>query len=134
MSTILVRIVAAGILFGAWPLLMNRSDLVGTTSAFVYNALALAIVLPFIAGQGGLVTVGADWKFAVAAGVCGGVGILLLMDTLAKIPAVSVGRLLVIMIIIQIAVVALYDVILNGIALRRIVGFAVAALATYLLL
>lgn len=129
-----IKMAAAGVLFGIWPLLMSRSGLTGTTSTAVFATIVLVFVMP-VAFISGFNTTGANWRFAVAAACCGAIGLILFNAALAEATQESLGKLFVIMIIVQTALPAAYHVVMNhGMTFKTGVGFAAAILAAILLI
>ena len=134
MESLEIRSVAAGILFGIWPLFMNRSGLTGSIGTFVFAAVVLLCVFPFAVS--GLNNIGnAHWIWAVTAGIFGALGLLAFNSILAKATPQTVGTFFVLMIVIQVVVPAVYQAIMSGgLAFSKIVGFVLAAVAAILLL
>jgi hypothetical protein len=130
---LVVKMAVAGVLFGAWPLLMNRSGLNGPTSVAALNVIVLLLAFP-IAWQQGLLPAGPNWWFVIAAGCCAGLGYLAFNSGIAKAAPAIVGQLVVIMIVIQMAVPAAYQAMMNGqLTIKAALGFAAAAIAAILL-
>lgn len=136
MSELHVRAILAGVLFGAWPLLMNKSGLSGNISSTVFAFGALAIVLPFgiyefqHVGRGTQV----GWALVTSACIMGGLGLLAFNGMLAKADPKTIGSLFVFMIVVQVATPALYQVFMDGgLTIRKTAGFVAAILAALLL-
>jgi len=129
-----IKSIVAGILFGIWPLFMNRSGLSGNLGTFIFAAVVLLCVFPFAAGS--LQNIGrAHWILAITAGIFGAFGLLLFNNVLSKATPQNVGVLIVLMIIVQTVVPAIYQAIISdGIPFSKIAGFVLAAVAAVLLL
>jgi hypothetical protein len=129
-----IKSIIAGVLFGIWPLLMNRSGLSGNLSTFVFAAVVLLCVFPFSAGN--LSAIGnAKWIWAIGAGIFGAFGLLSFNSVLSKAAPQTVGIFVVLMIIVQTIVPAVYQTIMNGgLPFSKIIGFVLAAVAAVLLL
>ena len=129
-----IKSVIAGILFGIWPLFMNRSGLSGNLSTFVFASVVLLCVFPFAANS--LQNIGnANWVWAIAAGVFGSMGLLAFNSVLSKATPQNVGIFIVLMIVVQTVVPAVYQAIMTGgLPFTKIVGFVLAAVAAVLLL
>jgi len=129
-----IKSVVAGILFGIWPLLMNRSGLSGNLGTFVFAAAVLLCVFPFAVSS--LQSIGtANWIWAVAAGILGAIGLIAFNTVLSKTTPQTVGTFFVLMIVVQTVVPAIYQAIMNGgLPFSKIVGFVFAAVAAVLLL
>ena len=126
--------IVAGLLFGCWPLLMNRSGLAPSLSAGVFAGICFATVLPF-AWRGHFASAqGANWYLAVTAGVVAGVALLIFNRMLASVTPVEVGSLFIITLVVQVVVPAVYQVVITGdFSVKRILGFMLAVLAVFLL-
>ncbi|MDO8669677.1 MAG: hypothetical protein Q7K65_05280 [Candidatus Buchananbacteria bacterium] len=142
MNDLQIKAVLAGILFGFWPLLMNRSGLVGNISALAFTFVAGICILPFALWSIGHSFPIANWTFPVAnwtlvilAGLFGAFGLLLFNGVLAKVTPGRVSALFVLMIVVQIAVPALYQVIMSGgLTISKGLGFVAAIIAAFLLI
>ncbi len=126
--------VVAGLLFGCWPLLMNRSGLAPALSAGVFAGICFVTVLPF-AWWGGLASPqGARWCFAILAGLIAGVALLMFNKMLASVTPTQVGSLFIITLVIQVIVPAIYQAVITGdFSAKRVFGFLLAVLAVLLL-
>ena len=133
MGSLEFRSIIAGVLFGIWPLFMNRSGLAGNLATFVFASVVLISVFPFAVGN--FSNIGnAYWLWAVAAGVFAAFGLLLFNGVLSKATPQSVGILIVLMILVQTVVPAVYQVIMNGeISMTKLAGFVLAVVASFLL-
>ena len=134
MESLEIKSVIAGILFGIWPLFMNRSGLSGNLGTFVFAAVVLLCVFPFAVSS--LQNIGtAHWMWAIAAGIFGSLGLLAFNSVLSKAIPQNVGILIVLMIIVQTVVPAMYQAIMSGgLPFSKIVGFVLAGVAAFLLL
>ncbi len=135
MNELQVRAIIAGIGFGVWPILMNRSGLNGNMMAAVYGIVCLTFIMPFALRQGMIVNqlAGANWWMIIPAGVIGTAGLLSFNGGLAKATPQTVGTFFVMMILVQIATPAIYHIMKNGITTYKLVGFGFAAVAAYFL-
>ena len=134
MESLDVKAVISGILFGIWPLLMNRSGLSGNLSTFVFATVVLlcVFVVSFSSLQNITIT---SLPWAISAGVIGALALLVFNDILAKATPQAVGTFIVLMIVTQILVPAIYQAILNGgLPASKIAGFVLAIVAAVLLL
>ncbi len=129
-----ISAVVAGIAFGAWPLLMNRSTLGGNVSAAVFAGIVFLLVLPFAFREGAGDITASMVGFATAAGVVGAIGLLAFNGMLATVTPAQVGRLFVIMILAQVAVPVIYQIIMDGgVSLKEGLGLSFALVAALLL-
>jgi len=115
MDRILVmKALLAGFLFGVWPLCMNKSGLSGNTSSAVFSFFVLLFVIPFaIRGFGDVVQT--NWLITITAGGFAAAGVLCFNGMLAKANPKEVGILVVLMIIMEIVVPAIYQACRNGV-------------------
>lgn len=133
MNELQLKALFAGLFFGLWPLLMNKSGLSGNVSAMAFSGLVLIFVSPFAIGELGHVS-NIKWMMVIFAGLFGAIGVLCFNGMLAKATTQSVGTLFVLMIVVQTAVPAIYQGFINGgISLTKGIGFALAAIAAVLL-
>lgn len=134
MSELHLRAVLAGVFFGIWPLLMNRSGLTGNVSSAVFALGALIVVSPFALYEFSGATISVVWTMVVGACIFGGLGLLAFNGMLSKATPETVGSLFVVMIVVQVATPALYQVINGGgLTVSKAIGFAAAILAAFLL-
>jgi len=125
--------VAVGILFGSWPLIMQRSGLTGSTSTLVFAVIAVLFVLP-VALKSGIAVEGTIWWIAIAASACGAIGLLLFMSGAAQSLPTNVGRMILIMTLFQLAAPAVYHVVVNqGLSPKTAIGFIATAIAAFCL-
>lgn len=134
MESLEFKSIITGVLFGIWPLLMNRSGLGGNISTLVFASVVLLIVLPFSFSDFNSIA-NSHWVWAIAAGVFGALGLLTFNSILSTATPQSVGTFFVLMIVVQIAIPAIYHAILSGgLSLTKLAGFVFAAIASFLLL
>lgn len=133
MDRLQINALLAGLFFGIWPLLMNRSNLSGNASALAFSGLVALFVAYFgIRDFGNSADI--KWIFVVSAGIFGAIGVMCFNGMLAKATPANVSTLFVLMIVVQTAVPALYQVIMNGgLNLTKTIGFILAACAAVLL-
>ena len=137
MNELQIRAILAGVAWGIWPLVMNRSGLSGNISSAAFAAVALLGTLPFAAfalrDMGGPLA-HANWTLVVVSGLLGAACMLLFNGMLAKAAPQNVGMLFVVMIVAQTAIPALYQTIMDGhLTASRMVGFAAAFVAAFFL-
>lgn len=128
--------IVAGLFFGAWPLLMNRSGVTGFASATLLVGITLIFVLPVALWSGEIqkVSIAPTLYFALAASVCGALGILFFNTMLAKVSPKEVGMMFLLMLVVQITVPATYHMIMSGdYSPRKLGGIAGAFVVAYLL-
>lgn len=131
-----MKAVLAGVFFGIWPLLMNRSGLTGNVSSACFSAVTLMFVLPFALSSSGFAIPTANWTMVAAAGFIGALGLLSFNGMLAGASLQEVGTLFVLMTVVQITVAAFYQTIMAGgiPPLEKVGGYTLAAASAYLLL
>ena len=137
MNKLQIGAIVAGMLFGAWPIIMNKSGLRGGISAVVMGSIGLVVILPFALRElsnGMAMESNANWKLAFIAGVMGAIGFLLFCGLLAKVEHNKLCSFIVLVTVLQIAVPASYSAIVNGgITMSQGLGFIAAIAATILL-
>ena len=133
MDNLQIKALLAGLFFGLWPLFMNKSGLNGNVSAMAFSGLVLVFVSPFaLSNIGDLSNI--KWLMVVGAGLFGALGVMSFNGMLAKATPQAVSTLFVLMIVVQTAIPAVYQVIMNGgLSLTKGLGFALAAIAAVLL-
>lgn len=133
-TKVLLLMVLTGIVWGTWPMLMQRSGLGGNISSAVFAGVAFLCVVPFALRQGVGQLAQTNWKLALVAGILGGIGLLMFNGGLAQTSANKVGTAVITMTLVQIAVPALYQVVMTGeLSLKKVAG-ALTAIATVKLL
>ena len=130
MNELHLKMILAGIFSGAWPLFMNRSGLPGSMAAFVLVLVQLLIITPFLIRDIDLRIIN---YWAISAGICATIGLLIFTMGLDKIPKEQVSNFFVLMLVTQICVPAIYQIILTGVTPQRALGFAAAIIAAILL-
>lgn len=128
-----IKAALAGIAFGIWPLLMNRSGLNGNFASLLFTIVILVFVAPFAIGNVPD-TSKANWPMLVGAGIISGLGLLAFNAMLTKATVQNVSSLFVIMIVVQISLPAIYDIAINGgMTATKSLGFILALGAAILL-
>ena len=134
MTDLSLKAILAGVLFGIWPLLMNRSGLNGNVSSACFGIVTLIGVLPFAIYTNGFSIPTAKWTMIVLAGLCGALGLLAFNGMLAKASLDNVGTLFVLMTVVQIIVAASYQAYMKGfLSVDKFFGYVAAVVAAYLL-
>jgi hypothetical protein len=129
-----LKSIIAGVFFGIWPLLLNRSGLNGNIATLVYVFVVLVCVIPFSLTR--LVEISsAHWIYVVGAGIFGAIGLLLFNDVVAKATVKNIGLLFVLMLIAQTVVPAAYQsFVSDGISFQRLLGYLFAIISAILLI
>ena len=134
MSTIHVYAIVAGLLFGTWPLMMQRTGLDGNVSSAVFAGTAFILVFSFALREGFASLTQANLPLAFAAGVVGGIGLLFFNGMLFKISLEEVASMFLLMIMVQISVPVIYHSYQTGdFSPRKLAGFGAAFVAAWLL-
>ncbi len=134
MTDLHYKAILAGLFFGIWPILMNRSGLPGNVSSAAFSLGVAVIVLPFALRQAYTVSFSPVWLMVIGACVTGALGILFFNGMLSKTTPETVGTLFVLMIVVQVSVPAVNQIIMNGeLTLKTGAGFAAAIIAAFLL-
>jgi len=130
----IVRVIVAGLAWGTWPLMMNRSGLKGNIFSAVFSLVCFASVLPFALYAFDGSFAGVSWPLAVAAGLVGAAGLLSFNGALDKASLQDASTLLIIMVVTQVTVPAVCQIVKSGhLSFTRGAGF-VTAIVTVLLL
>ncbi|MDO8573086.1 MAG: hypothetical protein Q7S11_05035 [bacterium] len=133
-----VEVIIAGIAAGAWPLVMQRSGLIGAPVAIVYSAVSLIAAFGLLWWVGGFkeFTQGTsvNWWWAIGAGVLAALALLFLSDVVGKTSPLHLSTLYVLLLIVQISIPAIFYVVINhGVSLKQGIGFILAIVAAFLL-
>ncbi len=134
MSDLHIKSMFAGICFGIWPLLINRSGLPGGVAPVYFGAITVLMMLPFALHSGGVKIPEAVWSLVWIAALVGAMGMICFQKVLAEATRQDIGVLFILMIVTQTAVPALYQVYQTGLSTDKAIGFAAAAVAIYKLL
>ncbi len=135
MNALQVKAMLAGVFFGCWPFLMNRSGLSGNVSAVCFSGAALIGVLPFALHSNGFSIPNANWLMVLFAGMFGALGLLFFNNVLAKASLQNVGTLFVLCNVMQVAVAGTYQTIMNGhLSFDKAIGYLAATVAAFFLL
>lgn len=130
-----LKAILAGVFFGIWPLFMNRSGLSGNVSSVFFCLTALIGVLPFALYSNGFALPPANWTMVALAGLFAAAGLLFFNGMLASASQQNIGTLLVFVFVVQIAIAALYQIVMSGrLPLDKACGYVAAVVAAYLLL
>jgi len=70
-----------------------------------------------------------NWWWGVIAGVIGGIGILVFTPTISKLEPEKAARMFLIILLVQTAVPAIYQIIVGGINYTKIIGIILAIVA-----
>lgn len=134
MNELQIRAVAAGICFGAWPILMNRSHLNGYISPAPIGLVLFVGSLPLALLNFGKIRPDTVWTLAIVAAILILLGNFPFAAMLEKAPRSVVSSLIVLMVVTQIVVPALYQIFLTRkITVSQVAGFTAAALAAFFL-
>ena len=133
MNSLQIKASIAGIFFGVWPLIMNKSGLTGNTSSMFFSGMVFLFITPFAVGNIGNIS-DVKWSFVVVSGIISAIGLLCFNSMLSKASSQSVGMLVILMILAQMSVPAIYQVVQQGsISLNKGLGFVFAIIAAILL-
>lgn len=125
----LIFTMLAGLFFGFWPLLMNRSGMKANTFTVMAVSFTLVCVFPFFIKEFNYFS-GVNWKYAISAFATGTMGAVLFNNVLETATKKEVGYLFIVMTMIQISVPAVYSVMQSGgITMKTFFGFVFAVLA-----
>ncbi|HEU5115001.1 MAG TPA: hypothetical protein VFT82_04525 [Candidatus Paceibacterota bacterium] len=130
-----LMVIIAGACAGSWPLIMQKSGLSGAPAAIVYSVCSLAVALIlFAAAKGSAGTAPINWWVALAAGLLAAAALVLLSFVIGKTSPGQLSLLYIVMILVQVAVPAIFFAFTNGkITLQQVLGLMAALLAAFLL-
>lgn len=135
MSSLEAKAILAGILFGAWPLLINKSGLSGNLCSMVFSCFVFLFIVPFALFEGTGNIKNANWGMLILAAGIGALGIILFNGMLIKAEPKDLGSLFILTTIMQMVVPVIYQIISDGnLTVTKGVGFLFAAIAAILLL
>lgn len=134
-----VEVVLAGIAAGAWPLVMQRSGLIGAPVSLVYSAISFVAALGLLFWVGNVRTsfsgVSIHWWWAIAAGVMAALALLFLSDVVGKTTPTQLSTLYIVLLMVQISIPAIFYIVASrGIGLKQGIGIALAFVAALLLM
>lgn len=128
-----IQAVLAGLMFGIYPLLLNKSKLGGNIMAAVFTFAVFMFIFPFATGQIKNLA-GADWRMLLGSAAVSAIGMMCMTSYLASSSQSSVGLLVILMVVIQAIVTACYQIAMDrGVSLAKVVGFGCATAAIILL-
>lgn len=133
MNLLYFKAVLAGVLFGIYPLLLNRSKVSGNIMSATFCLIVCLCVLPFAVSEiKNLRT--ANWGMLLGAGFMSAIAMMAMTSFLSQSKAEHVAILITLMIILQAAVTAAYQIYMNkGVTAEKLFGFVGAAVSIYLL-
>ena len=127
----LIFTMLAGLFFGLWPLLMNRSGMNANTFMVMAVLFTLVCVFPFFVKEFNYFS-GVNWKYAISAFVTGTIGAVIFNNVMEAATKKEVGGLFVAMTMVQISVPAIYSIFMNGgLTGKNVFGFFCAVLAVW---
>ncbi len=136
MGDVLISAIGSGVLFGVWPLLMQRSGITNVyVSTLIMESMVFTTLLPFgLANIHVFELARINWWYTVFASVSAAFGVLIFNNGLAKSTSASVSSFFVLMMVVQVVVPATYHLYMNGgMSVSKLTGFAFAGLAAYFL-
>lgn len=134
LRNVYVEVVLAGIAAGAWPLVMQKSGLIGAPVALLCGLVALIAATVLIIASGGAQAQSQPiiWWIALGAGFLSVLPFLLLGDVIGRTSPTNLSILYVLLLIIQISIPAIFYGIVHGVTLKQGIGFIAAITAALL--
>lgn len=126
----ILKALFAGLFFGAWPLLMNRSGLSGNNATFVFALFTFLVIAPLTIKD---VDQNIFNFWAISATIAAAIGLRIFTSGLDKISKEEVSNFFVLTLVTQVCVSAIYQITLNGMTPSRALGFLAAIIAAILL-
>lgn len=134
MDSLYLKALIAGICFGVYPLLLQKSGLNGFVSCTVFCFVVWLSVIPFSITKLNTVPAG-YWQIVVVSGVISGIGMLFFTSLLANATEHNVSYLILFVTISQVTVTAINQIVTSGgITMHKALGFILAAIAVRLLI
>ena len=138
LRNVYVEVIIAGIAAGAWPLVMQKSGLIGAPIAVVYSLVSLIAAVCLLVATGGIqINVQSNtvqWGIALGAGLLAALSLLFLSDVVGRTSPTNLSTLYVLLLIAQISVPAIFYAVINhGVNLKQGIGFIAAIVAALLL-
>ena len=134
MVSLLWMAVVSGIMFGSWPLLIRSSGLNAGSVTVLGSGLMILFVMPFVLMSGVSLGESKWWWLIFVMSAMAAVGCLTFNGMMVKASPDSAALLFVIMLVVQIAVPAMYHSATNQhLSIRTVAGFAAAIIACILL-
>ncbi len=125
--------ILAGVAFGAWPIVMHQSNLGGTAMLVFLNIIIIGMTLPFMLSKP-LEFGSVDWRWAIAASVIAGIGMLAFTDMLPRTTPATLGTLYMIVLLVQFTFPLVYRMVMGGrMSTTQIAGILLASAAVVLL-
>lgn len=125
------KAITAGILFGAWQLVLPRTGLSGNAASLMLVALATVVILPFVIKGGGFTQLEtAKWVPVVVMATLFAGGILFLNSGITQAAQVDLNKIVIVILVMMIAQI-LTPVIWQGwvdggFSTARVVGILMA--------
>ena len=133
MSKQQVQATLAGILFGVYPLFLNRTNLKGNIMGATFSLIASILIIPFAIGQAKYLAQ-TNWWMMIAACLTSAIAMLSMTGFLASSNKESVSLLIILMVVTQAIVAAINQIIQDQkISPKMLVGFSFAVAAIILL-
>jgi len=123
----------SGVAFGIWPMLANRSGMQGNPLSLCLLGVALLLNAPFALKQGVNLPNLQGTIFMIGAGLLMGTGMLFFNGMLAKVSRAQVASMFILMMVVQIAVPAVWQLLNGNMNPKQLAGIAAAVVAAILL-
>ena len=123
----------AGICFGFWPMLQNRSGVDGSWATAVMAGIAIVAMIPSMATQGLPSTTTGGWTLLSTAGFIQAIGIFAMASLAIKVPGAELPKFLMIAYVIQACVPPAIQLSAGGMTPWRAAGFVSGAFTIYAL-
>lgn len=136
MNSPFLGMLVAGVLFSIWPIIMSKSGLSGMASTAVFIVMSMTIIVPAAMSNGVTLqsVAGAKGVYALIAAAIASVGLILMNRSLGAADPQQIGSLLLVMVLAQVAVPALYQIWVGALTMKLVGGIVAAVVAIILLL
>lgn len=123
----------AGICFGLYPLLLNKCRVNGNIMVAVFSLGVALFIIPFALSQVKNLA-NTDWRMLIGASMISAVGMMFMTRFLSGNSQASIGLLIILMVVTQALVTAIYQICMDGSAsITRVLGFGCAIVSIVLL-
>lgn len=130
-ASVLSASIVAGIFWGVWPFVLNKSGLPPSVGVMLFGLGSLSMTTMLTFRSWSVITT-PNWSFAILAGAIGAVGTVIFVGWMPTDPEV-IARYFVLNLVIQTSVPAVYNVYVSGASPAKVAGFILAGVAAFLL-
>jgi drug/metabolite transporter (DMT)-like permease len=136
MKNLQILAAIAGICFGLWPIVANKSGVKPYGAALIISAVGFIFIIPMCMMTGGIQSIKmGNWKMLILAGVISTVGFLCINESMSKVDVKRVSELIMILLLVDAVVQGGNHLLTNGgLSLSKLAGFLLGGIAIWLLI